>query len=106
MEQYIKKTVPFDVSVEKPWTVLPPLSSDLSEALVEQLRPIIETVWGGVQVRGVSFGTDASTIAEAGIPVVVFGPGDIAQAHTADEWIALEQVEKAAEILYRFVTDL
>jgi acetylornithine deacetylase len=121
MEQYIKKTVPFDVSVEKPWTVLPPLSSDRSEALVEQLRPIIETLSGGVQVRGVSFGTDASTIAEAGIPVVVFGPGDIAQAHTADEWIALEQVEqahtadewialeqveKAAEILYRFVTDL
>jgi acetylornithine deacetylase len=48
----------------------------------------------------VPFGTDAATIAGAGIPTVVFGPGDIAQAHTADEWVSLEQVEKAAEILF------
>ena len=50
------------------------------------------------------YGTDASTIAEAGIPAVVFGPGDIAQAHTKDEWVELTQVDQAAEILYRFAT--
>ena len=50
----------------------------------------------------VPYGTDASTIAEAGIPSVVFGPGDIAQAHTKDEWIELDQLEPAAEILFRF----
>jgi acetylornithine deacetylase len=106
MEEYIKQTVPFQVSMEKPWTSLPALSSEQSERLVEQLGPIINAVTGGAQVRGVAFGTDASTIATAGIPAVVFGPGDIAQAHTSDEWIELEQVEKAAEILYRFVTDV
>jgi acetylornithine deacetylase len=51
---------------------------------------------------GVPYGTDASTIAAAGIPAVVFGPGDIARAHTADEWVSLDEVEKAGEILYRF----
>jgi acetylornithine deacetylase len=106
MQEYIKKTVPFEVTMEKPWTSLPALSSDRSEILVERLRPIIDDVSGGVRVRGVAFGTDASTIAAADIPAVVFGPGDIAQAHTSDEWIDLEQVEKAAEILYRFVTHL
>jgi acetylornithine deacetylase/succinyl-diaminopimelate desuccinylase family protein len=106
MEQYIRKTVPFEVAMEKPWTWLPALSSEQSERLVEQLGVIIEAVSGGVRVRGVAFGTDASTIAAASIPAVVFGPGDIAQAHTSDEWIVLEQVEKAAEILYRFVADL
>ena len=50
----------------------------------------------------VPYGTDASTLAAAGLPCVVFGPGDIAQAHTKDEWIDLTQVEQAAEILYRF----
>ena len=30
----------------------------------------------------------------AAIPSVVFGPGDIAQAHTADEWISLAQLER------------
>jgi acetylornithine deacetylase/succinyl-diaminopimelate desuccinylase family protein len=106
MEEYITKTVPFEVTMEKPWTSLPALPPDRSESLVKQLRPIIDTVSGGSTVRGVAFGTDASTIAAAGIPAIVFGPGDIAQAHTSDEWIVLEQVEKAAEILYRFVKDL
>jgi acetylornithine deacetylase len=53
----------------------------------------------------VPFGTDASTIADAGIPAVVFGPGDIAQAHTNDEWIEIEQMEKAEEILWRLLTN-
>lgn len=51
---------------------------------------------------GVPFGTDAAAFAIAHVPVVVFGPGDIAQAHTADEWIELIQVELAAEILKQF----
>jgi acetylornithine deacetylase len=38
-------------------------------------------------------------LASAGVPSVVFGPGSIAQAHTADEWIALDQVAAAAVIL-------
>jgi acetylornithine deacetylase/succinyl-diaminopimelate desuccinylase-like protein len=37
--------------------------------------------------------------AEGGIPSVAAGPGSIAQAHTADEWIDLDQVDKAADIL-------
>ena len=36
------------------------------------------------------------------IPSVVFGPGDIAKAHTCDEWVDLAEVEQASEILYRF----
>ena len=50
------------------------------------------------------FGTNASILAAAGVPSVVFGPGSIAQAHTADEWIDLDQVDKAAEILCDVVT--
>ena len=57
---------------------------------------------GSHAVFAVPYGTDASTIAEAGIPSVVFGPGDIAQAHTCDEWVPLDEVEQAAEVLFRF----
>ncbi|QEL14706.1 M20 family metallopeptidase [Limnoglobus roseus] len=49
----------------------------------------------------VPYGTDASSISPT-IPAVVFGPGDIAQAHTKDEWVELAQVERAADILFRF----
>jgi acetylornithine deacetylase len=52
---------------------------------------------------GVPYGTDAAFYASTGVPSVVFGPGSIAQAHTADEWVDLDQVEKAAEVYYRFV---
>ena len=44
---------------------------------------------------GVPFGTDAPHFAATGCPTVVFGPGDIAQAHTADEWIDLDQLRTA-----------
>lgn len=50
------------------------------------------------------YGTNASIYAAAGVPSVVFGPGSIAQAHTVDEWIALDQVATAASILTATVT--
>jgi len=31
----------------------------------------------------------------------VFGPGSIAQAHTCDEWVAIDQLQKAAEVYYQ-----
>jgi succinyl-diaminopimelate desuccinylase len=55
---------------------------------------------------GVHYFCDASVLAEAGIPSVVFGPGDIAQAHTADEWIALESLDRARVMLARFLRTL
>jgi acetylornithine deacetylase len=36
---------------------------------------------------------------------VVFGPGSIDQAHTKDEWIAVDQLDQAAEIYFRFCAD-
>ena len=50
------------------------------------------------------YGTNASIYAAAGVPSMVFGPGSIAQAHTADEWIELAQVDTAADILAALVS--
>ncbi len=55
---------------------------------------------------GVNYFCDASVLARAGIPSVVFGPGDIAQAHTTDEWVELESVERAAAMLLKFFKNL
>jgi len=55
---------------------------------------------------GVHFFCDAAVLAAAGIPSVVFGPGDIAQAHTADEWISLAQLERSKEMLVHFLKSL
>lgn len=45
----------------------------------------------------VDFWTEAALFSEAGLPALVLGPGDIAQAHTADEWVSLGQLETALE---------
>jgi acetylornithine deacetylase ArgE len=94
--------IDFPVTCDPPWMSKVALSPKLSGELVELLGRAIDEVLGAHQVDGVPYGTDASTIAEAGIPAVVFGPGDIARAHTCDEWVPLDEVEKASEILYRF----
>ena len=86
----------------EPWLRSPALGPEKSTDLVNRLGQAIDSVTGSHEVTVVPYGTDASTIAEAGIPAVVFGPGDIAKAHTADESVPLDEVEAAAEILYRF----
>lgn len=90
---------PFTCS--EPWLSMPALSPQNSAELVDRLGRAIDEVIGSHRVTVVPYGTDASTIALAGIPAVVFGPGDIAQAHTKDEWVSLEEVEQASEILFR-----
>jgi acetylornithine deacetylase len=90
-----------EYSCSPPWLSCPALNPNGSEGLVQDLGQAIDSVVGKHQVHAVPYGTDASTLSEAGIPSVVFGPGDIAQAHTCDEWIDLAEVEHAAEILYR-----
>ena len=55
---------------------------------------------------GVPFGTDAGPLSEAGTPCVVFGPGDIAQAHTKDEWIDLEELKLAADAYFEIASTL
>ena len=49
---------------------------------------------------GANYGTDAPAIAATGVPTVVIGPGSIAQAHTADEWISVEQLEQAVQVYF------
>jgi acetylornithine deacetylase/succinyl-diaminopimelate desuccinylase-like protein len=90
---------PFECS--EPWLAAPALRAEGSEWLVSKLGAAIDAVIGRHEVTTVPYGTDASPLAEAGVPAVVFGPGDIAQAHTCDEWVELEEVERASEILYR-----
>jgi acetylornithine deacetylase len=61
---------------------------------------------GQRRAAGVDFFTDAGVLAAAGIPSVVFGPGDIAQAHTVDEWVAVGQLEKGTRMLLQFLQSL
>ncbi|WOI53060.1 acetylornithine deacetylase [Parvularcula sp. LCG005] len=53
--------------------------------------------------EAVNFWTEAALFAAAGVPAIVLGPGDIAQAHTANEWVTIEQLELAYSAYERIV---
>lgn len=55
---------------------------------------------------GVDYFCDAAVLAQSGTPSIVFGPGDIAQAHTGDEWISLSSLERGTDMLTRFLQSL
>jgi acetylornithine deacetylase/succinyl-diaminopimelate desuccinylase-like protein len=90
---------PFDAT--EPWICEPALDPQGSEEIQTLLGIAIDAVRGMHKVHAVPYGTDAATISWAGIPAVIFGPGDIAKAHTIDEWVPLNEVEAASDILYR-----
>ena len=53
--------------------------------------------------NAVDFWTEAALFSAAGYTAFVYGPGDIAQAHSADEWVSLAQLQHYAETIYRIV---
>ena len=79
-----------------------PLETDPQLPLVQQFLHAA----GQKKPAGVNFFCDASILAQGGIPSVVFGPGDIAQAHTADEWISQKSLEAATALLLEFLRTL
>ena len=81
------------------------LERELGDEVAFELSGILEDppLETPAEAEVAAYGTDGSKFADAGIPAVVCGPGDIAQAHTADEWIAAEQVERAADLYEAFL---
>ena len=60
----------------------------------------------GGRCTGAPWFCDAAVFAEAGIPAVALGPGSIEQAHTEDEWIAVDDLTRGVEFYKRFLTSL
>jgi len=79
----------------------PALPNDANGSIADRLASIACEVSGRGTKVGVPFATDAAFLAAVGVPTVVFGPGSIAQAHTVDEWLPIDELEQAAEIFYR-----
>lgn len=80
----------------------PPLETKIDLPLVEKL--LRELRQHGP--LGVDYFCDAAILAQGGIPSVVFGPGNIAQAHTREEWISVRSLEQAKRFLTRFLREL
>jgi len=51
----------------------------------------------------VAYGTEGGLFSKAGIPTVVCGPGNIDQAHKADEFLKITELEKCGQFLDRLI---
>ena len=75
----------------------PPLDTAPGHPCVQALRA------AGGRLVGAPWFCDGSLLQSGGIPAVAAGPGDIAQAHTADEFLALDDLHAGVEFYKRFL---
>ena len=70
--------------------------------LVRELAHSLEGKGESARIEGMSAWTDAALLNEAGIPAICFGPGDISLAHAAEEYIPLDEIDRATDVLASF----
>ena len=75
-----------------------PLDPSGGEVFAAAVQRGLHQLGTAADLVGVGYGTDASSFGPAAIPAVVLGPGDIAQGHTCDEWIALDQLNQGVKV--------
>ncbi len=77
-----------------------PMLTDESHTVIDVLRKC------GSKCIGAPWFSDAGIFAAAGMPAIALGPGSIAQAHTRDEWISVEDLEKGVAFFCDFIARL
>lgn len=99
LDELRRREPTFCIERDAPFVADWPLDTPPDSAIARAALAACGAIRGATELGAVPFGTDASKLsALAHIPSIVLGPGDIAQAHTADEWVEIAQVVQAAEI--------
>ncbi len=80
-----------------------PLETPVDCAPVHELVRVLSDLGYQAKPAGMPFGSDASKFGAMGIPSLIFGPGSIDQAHTADEFVDCEQVLHCCEVYRRYM---
>ncbi len=88
----------FVVEVSEPELVNWGVEVSPDSSPVQRLLSACQKIGLSPQLLGVHYTSDASVLVSNGLPSILFGPGNIDQAHTADEWVEIEQVVAAQKI--------
>lgn len=106
--RFVRENVGDEVqfTFEPPYLIDPALETPTDALIVRSLGLAQQAELGSAgELEGANYGTDGSKLARAGIQTLVCGPGDIAQAHTAAEFVEIEQVELATRIYGRLLSN-
>jgi acetylornithine deacetylase len=93
-----------DVALESCSIEKPALATPEDHPATRACLAALARVGARAETGVAAFATDASILAEGGVPGVVLGPGSIAQAHTAREFVALEQVELGTRFFHALLS--
>jgi acetylornithine deacetylase len=77
----------------------PPSDVSIEAPIVLALDGALRACGEEVKILGMSAWTDAAILNEAGIPAICFGPGDIGLAHAAEEYVRVDEIERATLVL-------
>ncbi|MHA1505757.1 MAG: M20 family metallopeptidase [Candidatus Asgardarchaeia archaeon] len=84
-----------------------PFETDPDSDIVQTFREVFKEVIGkDAKLDGMSGATDGRFFAEKGIQTVIFGPGPIEKAHTSDEYVEIETLEKASKVIANSIVRL
>ncbi len=97
-EEYQKRFPDFKIVTEEVHSDVPALDGDENGELAKTVLSLIDNK----QVNAVSYAAEAGQFAEADFEAIICGPGDIAQAHRANEFISIEQLDLGT----KFISDL
>ncbi len=78
----------------------PPLDTSPDHPIIQQLLTM------GAGLAAASWFCDATSFAAVGTPAVAIGPGSIEQAHIADEFLKISDLEQGAEFFESFLKNL
>lgn len=92
----------FKIKNTKSHPIVPSLQTDENSPVVN----FIKEVTGNTTVDYVSYATEAGQFAEAGFESIICGPGSIEQAHRANEFISIEQLELGVKMIENIVNKL
>jgi acetylornithine deacetylase len=98
----VRREVPEIGASLKPGLFRPGTEVSSESPLVRLLVASLEAEGVHPTIEGMTAWVETAFLNEAGIPAVCFGPGSIAQAHAAVEWVAVEELETGARVLHRF----
>lgn len=99
-ETILRKRFPgFAIVTEEYHPPVPPLDTPEHLPIVD----LIKKLSGNHTLHTVSYAAEAGQFAEGGFQAVICGPGSIAQAHRADEFIAIEQLELGVDFIKKLI---
>lgn len=92
----------FKIEIKENHPPVPPLdTSEHSEAI-----ELIGRLTGNYDWSTVAYAAEAGQFSNGGFESIICGPGDIAQAHRADEFVARDQLDKCVDMVRNLCAEL